>query len=231
MKSTVLILLCAFCCFPLAGQVETELAPFDVLRIMGKFTVELIPAEQERITVKAYGIEADRIKITQQGRNLKVSTLRSLTKDDVDIRIKIYYRELTAIYASGGVEIESDDPLEGDELFIRAGSGSEVYLEVKANELEAQAAEGGHLTIKGEAVRLDGGANTGGIFDGHRLVSQNARLRAGTGGEVSARVEERLDARANTGGTIRYAGSPNQVDSKTALGGEIKALDGRSRRR
>ena len=99
-----------------------------------------------------------------------------------------------------------------------------MYLEVDCAELDAHASEGAFLTIKGGVGKLKAGANTGGILDGHRLDCQQGRLRAGTGGEVSAKVNDELDARANTGGIIRYAGDPKIKASKIILGGEISPL-------
>jgi len=223
MKSYGISVLLSIMITPLLAQIETELAPFEHIKIMGFFDVELIQGAEEKIKVVAHDFDIDRVKISQQGGTLKLSTLRSIV-EDADIDVKIFYSSLSSLNVGGGAKVESDQPLVGGDLYIRAGSGSEIYLEVDAGELEAQASEGAHLTIRGKAEILDAGANTGGILDGHRLVAQSAKMRAGTGGEASATVEQSLDAKANTGGVIRYAGSPPDTNSRTILGGEVHPL-------
>lgn len=208
-----------------SGSLDTDLAPFEMIKLLGYFEVELIAGEQERIEVKSHGVNPERISISQQNRTLKVSTLRPFMDDDIEIEITIYYRTLTSLVAGAGAQIESDDIIKTEEFYLNGGSGSEVFLEFETRKLEVQAGEGAHLTLKGSTDELRAGANTGGIFDGHRLSSQNARLRAGTGGEVSANVSSSLDAKANTGGIIRYQGNPEEVNVRTILGGEIKALN------
>lgn len=207
-----------------SGSLDTDLAPFEMIKLLGYFKVALIASEQERIEVKCFGIDPEKISISQQNRTLKVSTLRPFINDDVEVSIKIYYRTLTALVAEAGAQVESDDVIKTEEFYLNGGSGSEVFLEFATEKLEVQAGEGAHLTLKGSTNELRAGANTGGIFDGHRLESKTARLRAGTGGEVSANVSDSLDAKANTGGIIRYRGDPQEVAVRTILGGEIKAL-------
>lgn len=230
MKSLSFLLLTLLFCFTCLGAQEqsnaldTDLAPFEMIKILGLFEVELIAGDQERIEVKSYGIDPEKIKISQQNRTLKVTSLRSLTDDDVEVRIKIYYRELNSLVVGAGAQIESDAVIKAKEFYLNGGSGSEVFLEVETELLEVQAGEGAHLTLKGSTTELRAGATTGGIFDGHRLSSKTARLRAGTGGEVSANVSDSMDARANTGGIIRYQGNPSEVNKRTVLGGEIHPL-------
>ncbi|PHI20471.1 hypothetical protein CEQ90_06885 [Lewinellaceae bacterium SD302] len=210
----------------LLAQDTTDLDPFNTVKIMGLIDVELIKGEEEKIVVRAFGDDADKLSIKQQNKTLKISTIRSLVIDqDLDIMVKVYYRDLEALFTAGGADVELREAVATEEFYARAGSGSELYLEINADKLDLQAAEGAHLTVRGTAGKLRAGANTGGILDGHRLVAQNGRLRAGTGGEVSATVEEELSAKANTGGIVRYAGDP-KIQIGTILGGEVKRLAG-----
>lgn len=229
MKSPLFFALFLLYCSGVSAQnnsssLDTDLAPFETIKLVGYFKAELIAGDQERIEIISRGLDAEKINIVQQNRTLKVSTLRPFMNDNDKVEIKIYYRTLNALIANAGAQIDSDDVIKVAEFYLSGGSGSEIFLEVDTDKLEVQAGEGAHLTIKGSTRDLDAGATTGGIFDGHRLDSKTARLRAGTGGEVSANVTESLDARANTGGIIRYQGNPEEISKRTILGGEIRPL-------
>lgn len=221
---TTATLLFAMLFNPLAAQLKTDLAPFEAVKILGFFEVDLIKSDEERIEISAWGIDEEDVKITQYGRTLKIGTLKSLTKEDVEVKIKLYYRDINTLQVAGGARLEAEQVIEADDFFLRGGSGSEIYLEFAVRELDINAAEGAHLTILGAAEELEVSATTGGILDGHRLEGHDVIMRAGTGGEVSARVTGRLDAKANTGGVIRYAGTPESVNRRTILGGEIHSL-------
>lgn len=208
----------------LHAQREVDLLPFSHLKLLGLIEFELIADTVDRIEINAFGDDADKIKISQQNKTLKISAVNTLIDEDLDIRVKLYYRDLESVQVAGGARLDFRDTVRRQEFYLRAGSGSEVYLNADVEKLEVLAAEGAHFTLSGRATKLRATANTGGILDGHRLRSQFARLRAGTGGEVSAEVTDELSARANTGGVIRYAGEPGTVKSQIFLGGEIDPL-------
>lgn len=206
------------------AQETTQLLPFNTVKIMGLIEVNFVNGEEEKIEIKSFGSDGKKLKVSQQNNTLKLSTLKAFINEDLDIRVTVYYKDLEAVTIAGGAKVEFEHVIVSDEFYIRAGSGSEVYLEVDNAALDAQAAEGAHLTIRGKSEKLKAGANTGGILDGHRLECNQGRLRAGTGGEVSAKVNGDLDARANTGGIIRYAGNPTISSKRVVLGGEISKL-------
>lgn len=206
------------------AQESTDVLPFNTVKLLGLIEVEFIQGDVEKVEIRAFGEDASKVKISQQNKTLKISTLKSLVNEDLDIRVKVYFKSLEAVYVAAGANVTFNQVVKQEDFFIRASSGSEVYLEVECERLEAHASEGSFLTIRGSASKLNVGATTGGILDGHRLSCTEGRMRAGTGGEVSAQVNDELDARANTGGIIRYAGNPALKAKKTILGGEIYPL-------
>ncbi|MEM7571359.1 MAG: head GIN domain-containing protein [Bacteroidota bacterium] len=215
--------LCLICTSAgLSAQLDQPLRDFEALSVMGLFEVELFPADEPRMEIYSDEIDPERVKIVQRGGQLKISLLKSLIEDE-EIEIKLYYvpGQLREIYASAGADIRCDGLLQTDFLRVRAGSGSQVYLEVELDELDATAAEGGHLGLRGSSAQVDCNANTGGIIDAHRLEAAYVVSRAGTGGEVSIQVNDSLDAKASTGGVIRYRGEAKERNVRTILGGEV----------
>lgn len=198
-----------------------ELAPFEHVSIIGIYEVELVAADKERIEISASGIAPEEIKVSQQRGRLKIGSLRVLTKGEVDVRIKLYYQSIESLELAGGVKLKADTTLVADKLYLRAGSGSEVYLSVDVGNLDARAAEGAILTLEGQANYLRVAANTGGILDGHRLIGRDVTARANTGGEVSVKASEAQDARANTGGIIQLLSRPEKSRIAIGIGGDV----------
>ncbi len=205
-----------------ASQLDQPLRDFEGLSIMGLFEAELIPSDEPRMEIYSDEIDPERVKVVQRNGHLKISLLKSLIEDE-EIELKIYYRPgtLVEVYASAGADIRSEGLLATDLLRVRAGSGSQIHLELQLDELDATAAEGGHLSLRGSTAHLECNANTGGIIDGHRFEADYVDARAGTGGEVSVLVTKSLEAKASTGGVIRYRGEAEERNVRTILGGEV----------
>lgn len=219
------LLYCCIIAAVLPAQLSMDLAPFDQVSIIGIYEVELIAADKEHIEISSSGIAPEDIKVSQQRRRLKIGTLGLLTKGEVDVHIKLYYRSLESLELAGGVKLKADTTLVADKLYLRAGSGSEAHLSLQVDNLDVRAAEGAILTLEGEANYLRVAANTGGILDGHRLTGRDVTARANTGGEVSVKALEAQDARANTGGIIRLLNEPTKKSNiSIGIGGDIEYI-------
>lgn len=215
--TSLLLLLCP----SLWAQLSVALAPFEHVKILGVYEVELIASDSDRIEITSRGIEPEAIKISQQNNRLKLGSLQLLTKGEVDVKIQLYYRHISSLELAGGVQLRSADTMRVDDLFVRAGSGSQAHLVVDADFLDARAAEGGMLTLTGEANKLRVAASTGGILDGHRLRGRRVTARAATGGEVSFYAIDSQDVRATAGGVIQLLNKPDQSTVSTSIGGEV----------
>ncbi|MEO0788951.1 MAG: head GIN domain-containing protein [Bacteroidota bacterium] len=204
------------------ADIDQPIRSFGQLSLFGFFEMELIPADEPRLLISSDDVDPAKVKVVQRGDMLKISLLRSVIHDE-EIDLVLYYvpNRLTSIQVGGGAQIHSSEKLQTDDLRIRAGSGSQVFLEVDLERLDATASEGGHLSLRGTAEAIDCNANTGGIIEGHRLIGQAVICRAGTGGEVSIYAEQSIDAKASTGGAIRYGGEAEETFIRTILGGEI----------
>ncbi|MEM8584391.1 MAG: head GIN domain-containing protein [Bacteroidota bacterium] len=202
--------------------IDQPLRTFGQISLFGLFEMELIPASEARLVISSDDVDPSKVKVVQRGDLLKISLMRSLINDE-EIDLTLYYvpNRLTSIQVGGGAQIHSSARLQAEDLRIRAGSGSQVFLDLELERLDATASEGGHLSLRGTAQSIDCNANTGGIIEGHRMIGQSVFCRAGTGGEVSIHAENLLDAKASTGGSIRYGGDAPEVNIRTILGGEV----------
>ncbi len=203
------------------GQLVVELAPFEHIKILGIYEVELIASDSERVEITSRGIAPEAINISQQNNRLKLGSLNLLTKGEVDVKIRLYYRSISSLELGGGVQVRAADTLLVDDFFLRAGSGSQAHLTIMASDLDARAAEGGMLTLSGHAQQLRVAASTGGILDGHRLRGNEVTARAATGGEVSVYAIDAQDARATAGGIIRLLNRPSKSYVSMGIGGEV----------
>lgn len=204
----------------LAAQQVRQVRDFDELILSGRLEVVLVAGAVSQVEILHSDIPEDKINISHSGSALRISTLNRIAEDD-RVSLRITYQTLRGVKALAGAEVRNEGDLTGDKLSLRAGSGSVMQLQVQANALDAAAGEGGLLTLLGEVKDQDINASTGGRVVARDLEAQRTYVRASTGGEATVVARAELDAAANTGGKVYYAGNPEQKYTRTTLAGEI----------
>ena len=196
------------------GQSNYTLEPFDDISITGNIDVLLKKGDSETAEVKAYGIPEDKVTVRVSNGTLKLKLLNSIFYKDDEVRIIVTYKNLRGLRAQAGATVKSDHIIEGDKLEIAGNSGAKIDLEIKVNALDASASEGSVVELYGETSSQNASSSTGAEYDAQSLNSERAYIKAGTGGQAYVRVSEFLKASANTGGNIKYRGSPNEKQVK-----------------
>ncbi|MBK7869599.1 MAG: DUF2807 domain-containing protein [Saprospiraceae bacterium] len=209
------------------AQSDYKLDYFDEISVAGNIEVVLVKGDAEKAVMQTYGIPEDEVNISVKGQTLKLSLLNSIFYKNKNerVRITVTFKELRSIRANAGAQIESDEIITGDLVEVRAGSGAQVSLQVKANKLEGSATEGGILSLKGEVDNQKAQANTGGQYRAFDLECKNTYARAGTGGEVEIVARESLDAYASLGGQVEYKGEPDERYHRKFIGGEVRRVN------
>lgn len=206
------------------AQSNYKLDAFDEISITGNIDVILQKGEEEKAVVETFGIPEDELNISVRGQVLKLGLPNSIFYKNEKVKVTVFYKTLRAVRAHAGADVEATTLLEGDLLELRAGSGAQVSLEIKANKLEASATEGGILKVHGEVESQKVSASTGGQLRALELTCKNTYARASTGGEVEVVALESLDANASLGGSIEYKGSPEERNRRSVLGGDVRKI-------
>lgn len=104
------------------------------------------------------------------------------------------------------------------------GSHKLVVEVVTANVEAVEAQSGAAVTASGsfpKQARLSVQANSGGHADVRAIPGETVDVRASSGGSAHVQALSSLNAKASSGGHIRYAGHPAKVDSRSSSGGSI----------
>jgi hypothetical protein len=181
---------------------ERSVSGFDGVSVDGGARLVLRRADRESVTVEADDNLLPMVETEVRGGRLSlgwrsgtsVTTTRGL-------RFEVTARELSAIAASGGAQVEATG--------------------IDAAVLRVDASGGGRVRAEGRAERQEVTASGGGGYDGARLRSTAARVRASGGGWAIVDVAEELEASADGGGWVEYAGEP-RVRQETSGGGSVR---------
>lgn len=223
LKTLIALLLLGFAITSQAQETR-KLDHFDAVSVTGDIAVTLVQGNAPSALIATQGISADDITLYVKGKTLKIQLIEGLFQDMDQVEITLTYTRLRAVRSSAGAEVRSADLLQGDELNLRASSGGTLMVEVDVNSVEASASEGGVLNISGTTQDQEVSVSTGGAYEGLELECLRTYVKANTGGKAAVVANERLDANANTGGSIEYAGNPEIKNMRSLISGGIRKL-------
>lgn len=206
------------------AQTEYKLDQFDEIIATGTVDVILQKGTTHGAVVKATGIDNGDINVDVSEGILKIRVLKSLLKKGDKVEVFVTYSQIRKIKAQAGADIVAKSILTGDQLMLRANSGSEIMAEIAVNKLEAVAAEGGEINLKGKAQTQDIRTSSGGQFNAFNLICDYTYATANTGGTAKVVAKQTLEASANTGGVIEYKGNPEKTKMKELLQGKVKEI-------
>jgi hypothetical protein len=197
-----------------------EISDFDEVRASGNLDVNLKKGDHVSAEFIAYGIDEDMIVIENKGNLLK-AFVKPGFHGDFNVKVYITYTILREIKASSSARVYVRDRLIGDKINLNSNTGSLIDLEVSVNAIEADVDTGAEIKIKGKSEQLNASSGTGAVFSGYGFDTENAYLKAGTGGVIEVTVTDFIQASASTGGHIKYRGNPKKHKINESLGGSV----------
>ena len=232
MKKSILNFL--FLALSISIFAQDDVQTFDSFKKVEAATnveVELIKSNEHKAEIWIEEGDLEELKIEQFGSRLKIkwTDRAKIWRGDNHKRkakIKLYYKELTAISVSAGARVNSRDMIKADDFEIDASSGGHMNLEVKANTVDADVSSGGSAEIEGSTGRLVVDASSGGLFRGQDFEATRVKARASSGGNAKVWATDSLEASSSSGGNVRYRGNPSERDISSSKwsGGSVRSM-------
>ncbi|MDR2912324.1 MAG: DUF2807 domain-containing protein [Alistipes sp.] len=152
-------------------------------------------------------------------------------------------RALVRLDAESAGRIVSEVRIVAGELSVECSSAGEVELDIDAErlavELDSAANFRGNLSVRNLFVEMDSAsrcavdgradyleveADSAANFRGIGLVCGRVDADASSAGDVEVTVTEELNARASSGGAVRYKGGPVVVRRESSSGGVVREI-------
>jgi hypothetical protein len=190
----------------------------------------LTEGNTEEVAVSASKTEyRDKIITKVENGILKIqyeSKMGAINKKEQNKDLKAYvsYKKLDQLDVNTGAEVEINGVLTSVSLDLKANTGGLVKGEVNITTLKIDQNTGSKITLSGKADNLEVDGDTGSKFLGEDLKTNNCSAKASTGARVFITVQKELNAKANTGGNIKYKGDGGIRNIKTSSGGSISRI-------
>lgn len=196
---------------------------FDSITAGSGINVELSQSSAFSVRSEAPEGKLDRIEIEQSGSELRIGLKPEMTWFGSSGRyvVTVSAPAFTALSASGGADIDIDG-LETERLTLTTSGGGDIDIaSARIGTLEASASGGGDIEIKGSCTTATLTTSGGGDIDGEDFDCDNVTATASGGGDIDVGARMVANGAANSGGDVRFLGSPATFTADESSGGDV----------
>ncbi len=142
--------------------------------------------------------------------------------DKRKLKAYVSFKTLVKLHASGGADVTVKGSMDVASLEMKFTSGSAFGGKVTAKELTIEQSSGSDINMSGSAAKLKVDVSSGASFKSYDLAVDYCDAKASSGGDVKITINKELNAKANSGGGIRYKGAALIRDLNVNSGGSVK---------
>lgn len=206
----------------LAQESETRaIDSFRGIKSSEAIDVYLKKGAKESVKVEVTGTKLSNIITEVSGTYLKIH-MREGSYKNRSVKVYVTYVTLDKISASSASNVFSEDPIKSGVFKIDISSAASVEVKLDVDDLSVDASSAGDAVLEGRTNSLSIEVNSAGDVDAYGLESGVVRASANSGGSAKVSVTKELEAEANSGGSIRYRGSPTKTNTDSNSGGSVK---------
>lgn len=200
-----------------------KVTSFDGIDVSGAFDIILKQGLVEEVTVEADANLLPIIRTEVVGGTLRIETKKPVNHVTV-MRVYVTVKNLKNIDVSGAVDITTDGRITVPELSIDASGASDSKMEIAVQKLKLSSSGASKMKFSGSAtdVRMDlsGAAD---IY-GYDMLSETYDIDISGAGNAQINVSKRIRAEISGAGSVKYRGSPSEVDQSVSGAGSIKKV-------
>ena len=203
---------------------ERKLGDFDEIKVSNAINLYLKQGNETKAVVEVDGIDLNKVETEVSGGTLKIYIHNNSNNFRRSMHVKVYvtYKSLEGISASSASDVYSESVIKSERLELSVSSAASMELDLDVNYLDMSASSAGDLELSGEAGKVDGAASSAGDIDAFDLVCKSATLRASSAGDIKINITEEIEARASSGGSVKYKGNPSKSNTDSSSGGSVR---------
>jgi putative autotransporter adhesin-like protein len=218
----IIILITASVSVVSAQATETRsLDDFNRLSVGEAISVTLIPGNKNEAVLTSKNVKLTDVETQISGNRLKIG-LRHNRNENVDVEIKLTYKSLEAISVSSAADVVTKGPVKSASLDITVSSAGNAELDIISNSIEVEVSSAAELRLEGKAESQRASVSSAGEYYAYDLDCEETYVRVSSAGSARVTATKEIDARASSGGTVKYKGDPDKVYVNSSSGGSAK---------
>jgi hypothetical protein len=223
MKHIILAVLCITGILNAQSPIEKTVGEFKELKVYDLIEVKLVKSTEDKISIT--GNNASDVVLVNKKGTLKIRMNMEESFDGNKTYVTLYYSDIDIIDVNEGAYIYSDETFKQFDLKLRAQEGGLIKLNVDNSFLDVKSVTGGNIEAHGVAKKQNIVLNTGGIYHGEDLKTEETEVTIVAAGEAYVNASKLVDIKIRVGGDVFIYGNPETVNESKAIGGRIKRMD------
>lgn len=196
---------------------------FTRVKASNGLDVYITQGSKHSITVEADENLHEIIITEVEGNTLKIYTERNIWRaKSRKVHITVT-EDIEGIKATSGSDVYSEGIIRAKNIELSTSSGADMRIEIDADIVDSSSSSGSDLKISGKANSHSANASSGSSISAYNLESKDVTAKVSSGADISVNATESINARASSGGDIRYKGNPERVNKKSSSGGGISS--------
>lgn len=138
-------------------------------------------------------------------------------------KVYLTVTSIEELKATSGSDVFSQGVIKAEDLDLSTSSGADMRIEIDAYNVTTHSSSGSDLRVTGKANTHETSASSGSSINAYGLESKDVTAKVSSGADIGVFASESINARASSGGDIRYKGNPEKVNKKTSSGGGVRS--------
>lgn len=209
-----------------ANAQQRTVGSFNAITVSDGIQLFLTQSATEAVAVSAADEKyLSRLKTEVENGTLKIYFDRqgfTWTSDKKKLKAYVSFKTLEKLQASSGANVTAKSSLELGDLAMKFTSGAEFTGKLTARNLSVDQNSGSELNLSGTVEKIHVDLSSGASLNGYDLAVDFCDAEASSGASVHITINKELNARASSGGGIKYKGSALIRDISISSGGLVK---------
>jgi hypothetical protein len=196
---------------------------FDQVKGSAGLDVYLTEGAENKVVVEADENLMDIIETNVVNGKLTIRANKNIGRSKAK-KVHVTYKNLNSIEASSGADVIGNSVIKSETLNLDSSSGADIEIEVLTRDLYAETSSGADIVVSGKTLNFNAKATSGSDLKAKKLNAIDCNARASSGADITVNVKDRLDAKASSGGDVRYYGNPEAVSKDGGSSGSIRKM-------
>ena len=200
-----------------------QVGSFNAIEVSGAFDIIIKQGATEEVTVETDHNILPLVRTKVEGNTLKIETKAPVHHPTV-MKVYVTVKDLKMIDASGAVDIQTDGRLTVSELKIDGSGASDAKMDLAVQKLVLDCSGASKLKFSGTAVDVSMDLSGASDVFGFDLVAENYDIEISGAGNAQINVSKKLHAEISGAGSVKYKGTPVDIDQSVSGAGSIKKV-------
>ncbi|MFK7749910.1 MAG: head GIN domain-containing protein [Kordia sp.] len=200
--------------------IEKQVGDFDQVKVFDLIEINLIKSDENKVVIT--GADTEDVEIVNKRGKLKIRMKFDRSFDGSQTFVEVYYKDVNTIDANEGAIIVANETITQPYLELKAQEGGKIIANLEVDKLDSKAVSGGIIEASGKVKHQEIILNTGGIYEGKKLITEQTKVKVSAGGEAYVSASVLADAKVRAGGYIEIHGDPVTIKKDRVFGGKIK---------